>query len=90
MRLSKLQGRQNKTLQTLWGAKHINPLKLMTSLGEQKLSQRGEGVRRGVRRGGGGGGGYRSNMAEYPSLRTTLHFLNVVSGHVYALSTLYQ
>ena len=47
MRLSKLEGRQNKTLQTLWGAKHNNPLKLMTSLGEQKLSQRGEGARRG-------------------------------------------
>ena len=57
MKLLKLLGRRNKTLQTLWGAKHVNPLKLMTSLGEQKLSQRGEGVRRGVRRGGGGGGG---------------------------------
>ena len=52
MRLLKLQGMQNKTLQTLWGAKHNNPLKHMTSLGERKLSQRGEGVRR-----GGGGGG---------------------------------
>ena len=80
MRLSKLLGRQNKTLQTLWGAKHINPLKLMTSLGERKLE----------RGGGGGGEGYRSNMAKCPSLRTTLHFKNVVSGHVYALSTLYQ